>query len=324
MSAKSARLRRRRRRKAHGDRKIRVPTWSETLTVIVSLVLAAILAVTASKARACDLALTQSPSTVVINYNPFAAGPSSGAIDLGLKNQADEACELRLSFVDDGGAIVSRLDLGGVGVQFRPREASGLQASDVEPGVLRYTLAGKATGQAQLDAAIVVDAVPDAGTYASDLKLLVKDADGTALLAPIPVRMQLVSTPRAQLNLAGAAGAFGSGSSVEVVDFGDASTGLTRRIFIQVRANAPSIIAITSEHRGLMQRQGDAETASSVAYAVELDGTPVDLKAPWTKEVDPPRTLAGISLPMLFTLGKIKDQMAGRYQDVLAIDISPR
>ena len=34
--------------------------------------------------------------------------------------------------------------------------------------------------QAQLDAAIVVDAVPDAGTYASDLKLLIKDADGTA------------------------------------------------------------------------------------------------------------------------------------------------
>lgn len=118
MSAKSARLRRRRRRKAHGDRKIRVPTWSETLTVIVSLVLAAILAVTASKARACDLALTQSPNTVVINYNPFAAGPSSGAIDLGLKNQTDEACELRLSFVDDGGAIVSRLDLGGVGCSF--------------------------------------------------------------------------------------------------------------------------------------------------------------------------------------------------------------
>jgi hypothetical protein len=140
-------------------------TWSDAATLAVFLVLAAILAVTASKARACDLALTQSPSTVVINYNPFAAGPSSGAIDLGLRNQADEVCELRLSVVDDGGAIVSGLALGGVGVQFRPREASGLQTSDVEPGVFRYTLAGKATGQAQLDAAIVVDAVPDAGTY---------------------------------------------------------------------------------------------------------------------------------------------------------------
>lgn len=323
MSAKSARLSRRRSRKESGNRKTPALTWSDTLTLAGSLALAAVLALAASDARACDLAMSQSPSTVVINYNPFAIGPSSGAIDLGLKNQGDEACELRLSFVDDGGAAVSSLALGGVGVQFRPREASGLQTSDVEPGVFRYTLAGKATGQAQLDAAIVVDAVPDAGTYASDLKLLVKDADGTALLAPIPVRMQLVSTPRAQLNLAGAAGAFGSGSSVEVVDFGDASTGLTRRIFVQVRANAPSVISIKSEHGGVMRRQGDVETESNVAYAVELDGAAVDLTAPWTKDVDPPRTLAGMSLPMLFTLGEVKDQMAGRYQDVIAIDISP-
>lgn len=274
-------------------------------------------------AQACDLALTRTPSAVVIDYNPFAVGPSAGALDLGLKNQGDAECDLRLSFIDEAGVPAASLALGGVGVQFRPRESSGLRTSELEPGVFRYTLSGQASGDAQLDTAIVVDAVPDAGTYAADLKLLIQDEEGKLLVPPLPVRVQLVSTPRAQLNLAGAAGAFGSGSSVEVVDFGDAVTGATRRIFVQVRANAPSTLSISSEHRGVMRRLGDVETPSNVPYTVELQGDPVDLSAPWTKAIDPPRTLAGASLPMLFTLGAVSGQMAGKYQDVLTIDISP-
>ena len=267
--------------------------------------------------------MTRTPSAVVIDYNPFAVGPSAGALDLGLKNQGDAECDLRLSFIDEAGVPAASLALGGVGVQFRPRESSGRRTSELEPGVFRYTLSGQASGDAQLDTAIVVDAVPDAGTYAADLKLLIQDGEGKLLVPPLPVRVQLVSTPRAQLNLAGAAGAFGSGSSVEVVDFGDAVTGATRRIFVQVRANAPSTLSISSEHRGVMRRLGDVETPSNVPYTVELQGDPVDLSAPWTKAIDPPRTLAGASLPMLFTLGAVSGQMAGKYQDVLTIDISP-
>lgn len=280
----------------------------------------------ASGVQACDLELTRTPGTVLIDYNPFAVGPSAGALDLGLKNQGDTDCELRLSFTDDGGVQATSLALGGVGVQFRPRESSGLRASDVEPGVFRFSLTAKASADAQLDTAIVVDAVPEAGTYVADLKLLIQDSEGKPLLPPVPVRVQLVSTPRAQLSLAGAAGAagaFGSSSSVEVVDFGDAVTGATRRIFVQVRANAPSTLAISSEHRGVMRRVGDVETASNVPYTIELKGEPVDLSAPWTQAIDPPRTLAGASLPMLFTLGTVSGQMAGKYQDILTIDISP-
>lgn len=278
---------------------------------------------TASAVQACDLALTRTPSIVVINYNPFAIGSSSGALDLGIKNKGDAVCDLRLSFIDESGAQATSLALGGVGVQFRPRESSGLRATEVEPAIFSFTLAGQASADAQLDAAVIVDAVPEAGTYTADLKLIVLDSDGKPLLPPIPVRIQLVSTPRAQLGLAGAAGAFGSNSSVEVIDFGDAVTGATRRIFVQVRANAPSTLEIRSENRGVMRRVGDVETPSNVPYAVELQGEPIDLSGPWTTDIDPPRTLAGASLPMLLTLGTVSGQMAGKYQDVLTIDISP-
>ena len=172
---------------------------------------------------------------------------------------------------------------------------------------------------------LYVEAVPEAGEHAADLQLIVRDTDRNELLPSVPVRVVLVSTPRAQLNLAGAAGAFGSDSSVEVVDFGDAVTGATRRIFVQVRANTPSILTIKSEHRGAMRRVTDDKiaTESSVPYAVDLAGEAVDLSALWSKDVDPPRTLAGMSLPMSFTLGAVGSQMAGRYEDILTIDVSP-
>lgn len=278
----------------------------------------------ATTAKACDLALIEGTQTARIEYNPFAVAPTPGALDLGLENKGEAECDLRLSFTDETGIEVTSLVLGGVEVRFRPRESSGVQLADVQKGVFQYLLAAGSRGVAQLDAVVVRGAVADAGEYGVDLRLLVKNVDGTELISPIPARVVLQSTPRAQLNLAGAAGAFGEGLSVEVVDFGEAATGATRRIFVQIRANAPSILSIKSEHGGVMHRVEKAENATVVPYAVDLDGEAVDLTALWTKEIDPPRTLDGISLPMNFILGSINGQMGGRYEDLLTLDVSPR
>jgi len=287
------------------------------------LLIAALVLAAAPGAQACALALAGDPGTVIIDYNPFASGPSTGALDLKFKNQGGADCDLRLTLTSENGAIADDLSLGGVGIRLRPRELSGLRASDVKPGAFIFLVPKDSTAEAQFDAAITADAVPEAGTYTSDLKLLVEDVDGNTLLPSIPIRVQLVSTPRAQLNLAGAAGVFGSGSSVEVVDFGEAVTGATRNIFVQVRANAPSTLTIKSQHGGIMRRLGDVVTDSTVPYAIELEGAPIDLADTWSRAIDPPRTLAGASLPMLFKLGTVTGQMAGRYQDVVTIDISP-
>lgn len=59
-------------------------------------------------------------------------------------------------------------------------------------------------------------------------------------------------------------------------------------------------------------------------YSLELDGAPVDLTELWTRRINPPRTLEGISLPMDFTLGEITGQMSGRYEDLITIDVTPR
>lgn len=277
----------------------------------------------ATAADACDLALVEGPQTVRIEYNPFAVAPTPGALDVAFENRGETDCDLRLSFTDEAGIEVTSAVLGEVGVQFRPRESSGVQAADVQKGVFQYLLTAGAKGAAQLDAVVVQEAVADAGEYGVNLRLLVRNIDGIELLPPIPMRLALQSTPRAQLNLAGAAGAFGTGSSVEVVDFGEAVTGATRRIFVQVRANAPSVLSIRSEHGGVMHRLEKAENATVVPYTVQLDGQNVDLSGLWATSIDPPRTLAGVALPMDFVLGVITGQMGGNYEDVLTIDISP-
>jgi len=261
---------------------------------------------------------------VRIEYNPFVVAPKPGALNVGFANKGDGECDLRLSFTDEAGLEVTDVILGGVGVQFRPRETSGVQAADVQKGVFQYLLAPGLKGVAQFDAVVVQGAVADAGEYGVNLRMLVRNVDGVELISPVPVRLVLQSTPRAQVNLAGAAGTFGEGGSVEVVDFGEAATGATRRIFIQVRANAPSVLSIKSEHSGAMHRVEEAENATVVPYTVELEGESVDLTALWTREVDPPRTLAGVSLPMTFVLGLINGQMGGRYEDVITIAVSPK
>ena len=82
-------------------------------------------------------------------------------------------------------------------------------------------------------------------------------------------------------------------------------------------------LAMKSEHGGVMRHLDMGEKGTVIAYAVELNGVPVDLSEPWTGPVDPPRTLEGVSLPMDFTLGEVVGQMSGKYEDLITIDITP-
>lgn len=273
-------------------------------------------------ALACELT-TEAPEAVRIEYNPFAVGASSGPLDLVFRNQGDSACALRLVLIDDVGDPVPALTLGGAVLEFRPRESSGLFRRDVEPGAFLLDIDAGSTVRVGIDAAVVQNAVVEAGEHPADLRLSILFLDGRPPPTPIPLRILLQSAPRAQVNIAGAAGVYGSGSSVEVVDFGAAVTGVTRRVFVQVRANTRSSLSVKSEHHGVMRHVEGGEQGAAITYNVDLDGQRIDLREVWSSIVDPPRTLDGLSLPLDFTLGQVGGQMSGRYVDLLTIDISP-
>ncbi|MDO1559637.1 hypothetical protein Q0812_09375 [Brevundimonas sp. 2R-24] len=239
------------------------------------------------------------------------------------ENRSDEACELRLRFIDEVGDTRPTVEVGPSTVEFRPRESSGVLRRDLDPGVFLLGVPGNQSARAEIDALVISEGIVPAGEHQADLRLEVLEGDGTAAAAQLPLRLILQSMPRAQVNIAGSAGAFGSGSSVETVDFGVAESGATKRVFVQVRANAESTLSVRSAHRGVMRHVEMGEAGTEVAYQLELDGEPVDLTRDWMRLVDPPRTLAGVSLPLDFTLGPIQGQMSGRYEDLLTIDVWP-
>lgn len=301
--------------------RVRASRWSLACMATAALALFAPL----DAASACDL-LVETPDAVRIEYNPFAVGSSSGPLNIEFANRADEACELRLVLIDDLDNPVEEIALGGVLLEFRPREASGLFRHDADPGAFLLRVAENDSVRAEMDVAVLRDAVVEAGEHSTDLRMAVQNSNGEDLFQPVPLRVILRSTPRAQVNIAGGAGAFGTGSTVEVIDFGTASTGLTRRAFLQVRANTEATLTVVSQNRGVMhlvdvELEGEGTT---VPYTFELDGAAVDMEDPWIHKVDPPRTLEGVSLPMDFTLGVISGQMSGRYEDVITIDVTPR
>ncbi len=288
----------------------------------VATLWAAVVLALGTAASACELAV-DAPEAARVEYNPFALGSSSGPLDIVFGNKGERVCELRLVLVNDVGDPLPLLDLGGVVIEFKPRETSGLFRRDTEPGAFVLSIPGTSVARAELDVTVVRNAVVEAGIHQADLRLSVEAVDGEALLPPIPLHVILQSAPRAQVNIAGAAGSFASESSVEVVDFGTAATGITRQVFVQVRANTQSTLTVKSQHRGLLHHVEMGDRGTVIAYTVVLDGRPVDLAEAWSYRVDPPRTLAGVSLPMDLTLGAVTGQMSGRYEDLITIDIAP-
>lgn len=190
------------------------------------------------------------------------------------------------------------------------------------PGVWRVTLAPGRRTKLSIDAVVAQDAVASAGEHAADLMLELRDPGAAAALAaPVPVRLVLAAVPRAQMNIVGAAGTFGEGTSVTRVDFGDLATGAERRVFLQVRANTGARLTIDSANRGRLLADAPAGE-EGIPYAARLLGEPVDLTRHWEQVIEPPKSVAGASLPLDLTLGAVGAHAAGAYADVLTLELS--
>lgn len=291
---------------------------------VLGLLALLLLSTFASEATACDLRLSRAPQAVRIEYDPFVIARPPGRLDMEVANDGDTACEVELRLRDLTGERLRTLALGGVGLEFRAREGGAVVIDGAEPGVFRLFVTPGAVSDVELDVRVVADAVAEAGDHQASLLFDIGPAGGEPLIRAAPVDVILSSPPRAQMNIAGAAGAFGSGDSVEVVDFGDARTGTVKRVFLQVRANTEARLTFQSGNAGVLRPAGSRSEESVIAYEVALDGETLNLRHPAVRDVDPPRDVRGQSMPLDFTLGSVGSQWAGEYEDLLTISISPR
>ncbi len=280
-----------------------------------------VLAATAGIASACELAPGGSLADVVVNYDPFAVNTAHGVLDVELENVGDVECDVRLTFTTLGGQPIGLVTIGGIELTLKPRDASGSLRAESGPGSFVFKLAAHSRGRAEFDAIILKDAVTEAGEQSVVLALNVRSLEGVSLVGQRPFNLKLSTARRAQMNIAGAAGAFGSGGTVAEIDFGVLETGKSRRIFLQVRANSKTELTVSSLNHGFLKHVGQGDTAL-ISYSVLLDGRALDLSAVAVATLDLPLTIEGRSSSLDFVLGEVSGP-PGRYEDILTVDVAP-
>jgi hypothetical protein len=285
------------------------------------LVLAAAGWTSQAQAADCTLQISRPPQSVRLDYDPFLPATAPARLAFQIRNSGTERCEADLALVDVPGlAIVQpKVQSTGLTLEIRP---DAVATRSTTPSVFRVAVLPNETADVTFDVVVIEDAMVEAGLYSEDLTLELRQPGAPQFYDSAPVVIDVTALPRAQLNLSGARGAFGTGPSVSVVDFGEAQTGKTHQLFVQTRTNSAARLTFTSANRGLLVLQQDGAEDAALPYSVAFEGSTLDLSAVTTRDVDPPRTYAGQSYDLTLTLGTVSGGPAGVYSDELTIEIS--
>ena len=276
-------------------------------------------------ANACETEITPDSSAMYIDYDPFAFARSEGQLAFDVTNKSEQDCAVEIVLMDAARLSTAELEIAnsGILVAFSARSGDALLHPTAVPGVWRLNLAhGQSTGVV-ISGLVMKDAVPSAGRHEADLTVGIRgDGNASVPVSSLPLRVTLFAQPRAQMNIVGTAGTFGKGPSVAQVDFGEITSHSNRRVFLQVRANTTARLSIDSANNGRLLREGGTNDELGVAYSAQLSEAPVDLTKYWELIFEPPRSLAGTSLPLDLTIGTVAAERAGIYTDVLTIELS--
>ncbi|SEH14028.1 hypothetical protein SAMN05428974_1053 [Sphingopyxis sp. YR583] len=281
---------------------------------------------TANSAAACDALVVEQPSVLRLDYDAFASAPAAGRMNFSIESRSAERCAMDIALLGPDRLPLDETEVGDTGVRVRFNAGAGdtAMAATATPGIWRIQLDPGKRYRLSLEVVAIRDAVAEAGEHSQTLEMELRDSGAiSSSHAGNPVTFKLVSPPRAQMNIAGAAGAFGQGAAVSRVDFGEMTANEARRVFLQVRANTISRLTIDSANRGFLKLENGSPAADSIGYYAILNGIEIDLRQHYDAMFDLPRTLAGSSLPFDLRLGEVGAHVAGTYSDLITIEFSP-
>lgn len=162
-----------------------------------------------------------------------------------------------------------------------------------------------------------------AGTYSAFLNVdIVNLSDPRDILISRMLEVTVVVEPKLQTNLAGQIGSFEDGVDIATIDFGVFETAEQKQIFIQVRGNAKAVISLNSENNGTMVHSVNKQW--TVDYSVEVDGETSTLEVPMQLQREVAKNFRGSSYPMTVIVGDVNSSFAGKYRDVITIEVSPQ
>jgi len=271
-----------------------------------------------SPAWACDVRTTPLATTPIV-YDPFAMAPVRGSAQLDVELVDGEACNVELDLLDGNLHPLQNLSVGGPEPAiFAIRNADSADPVHVvvqlSPNQRRRTV--------RWDFTPARDAVLAPGYYQAAIAVGVRAQPSVASANYVSGLLNVTVPARAQVNIAGSSGGFGS-SHVSVIDFGKLRSGAQRRVFLQIRANSGVVAQISSRNHGVLRNQTWPD-ATPIAYSLALNGASIDLAAPAAVPLAPPPTIDGLSLPLDLMIGSVEGKMAGQYSDIITVDVSPR
>ncbi len=128
---------------------------------------------------------------------------------------------------------------------------------------------------------------------------------------------------QAHVSIAGTSARFGSAPSVKVVDFGTLEEGVTRTVYVQVRANQRVNIEIESENGGQL-RHVERPESRAIPFSTTLDGQAFDLSnGPANLTRESGTGLSGSNHALNMTIGSVQRTFSGRYRDRIHVYVEP-
>uniref|UniRef100_UPI0035CB0561 hypothetical protein n=1 Tax=uncultured Sphingomonas sp. TaxID=158754 RepID=UPI0035CB0561 len=279
----------------------------------------------ASEARACDAVIISTAPTLVFDYDPFAFAKTVARASFEIDSRETKACEADLVLLDAQHLVVAEKDIDGTGVTvtFTATASDAAAIATATPGMWRVRIEPGRRITVSIDGLVAQDAVATAGLHTAELSLELRDVGmPTSRAPPTSLRLALNAKPRAQMNIAGAAGTFGTGANVSRVDFGTIESNASRRVFLQIRANTRARLTIDSANQGRLLRTTGPADDGGIAYRAQFDDKDIDLSRHWEGVIDPPHSIAGKSFPLDLKLGAVGAHAAGDYNDVLTLELS--
>lgn len=285
-----------------------------------SVVMGALLAC-AAPAIACDPQISRIDGPLNDNYEPFSPDAATYPLNITIRNRGDSACDLRavaIGTLSGARRLVGSSSRAQLGYEIFGDQAIRLP-NEQSPGFgLPVVVPARQELVLRLQVRVRPGQVVPSGHYDENVELLLLDRAGTVREQrrfPLSVRVEA----RAQVNLAGTAGVFSTGSRSAVLDLGELRDGTSNYIFIQLRSNEQVRVRVQSQNKGKLVNV--TQPNERIPYQLVVDGTPLDLSGTSILRRSPPRSLDGASYRAVATVPVIGNRYAGEYRDLISISV---
>lgn len=267
-------------------------------------------------AEDCNLRATA--SSAQRSYDPFSASNTVLDVNVAVRNDGGKACEAKFNIAPVDGSL--SLSSGTDRIIYQIEGARGGGSANAYGPFLIQVPAG-ATETLPIRFTLPPQQVVPRGAYQSELVLQGVGAGGAPLEVSGGAVILRVQVPaRVELSISGTSSPALSEARLAPasINFGDAQSGQTERVYVNVWANSSVGISLESANGGRLLLVG-YNGLPPILYGVRFDGTATSLSSPVTLQRTPPASIIGASYELAVTLGDLGGRFAGQYKDVITV-----